>query len=386
VAALSARALADAARAEGCAVVALDVFGDADTRRAADAWYPIGDPQTMRIDAPRMLATLDRLRCEGRTEGWLYGSGFEGRPGLIGEAAARLAVFGNSAGIVRRLRDPVDFFAMLDDARLPHPPVAFDMPPTAETGWLVKHAGGCGGRHIRRMPAARDTAASAGAAAADAHGDRDTYYFQREAAGVPMSATFIAHRGGVRLLGCNALTMRANGAAPFVFCGAVGPVPLPDAVVGRVLAALRTIAAAFALRGLGSLDFLLDGDAVQILEVNPRPSATVVLYPGHRPITDHLRACRGEVLPLATAAFTSPTVRGFETVCAPHAAACAADRALRLAALPGCHDLPYGAVQLAAGDPVCSVEAEGTDAAAVRRTLDLRRAAALDLLFAKDSA
>ena len=41
LAALSARALAEAAAREGLRAVALDVFGDADTRRHAADWQPI---------------------------------------------------------------------------------------------------------------------------------------------------------------------------------------------------------------------------------------------------------------------------------------------------------------------------------------------------------
>lgn len=42
VAAISARAMAEAAASDGFKVVALDLFGDVDTRRAASRWMPIG--------------------------------------------------------------------------------------------------------------------------------------------------------------------------------------------------------------------------------------------------------------------------------------------------------------------------------------------------------
>ena len=41
--------------------VALDVFGDADTRRHAADWQPIGTPQAMRIAGDRFLAALEAL-------------------------------------------------------------------------------------------------------------------------------------------------------------------------------------------------------------------------------------------------------------------------------------------------------------------------------------
>jgi uncharacterized protein len=42
VASISARALAEAAAREGFGVIALDVFGDVDTRLASSLWLPIG--------------------------------------------------------------------------------------------------------------------------------------------------------------------------------------------------------------------------------------------------------------------------------------------------------------------------------------------------------
>ena len=58
VAAVSARMMAEAAARDGFEVVALDLFGDADTRRAAFAFLPIGEPPSLHIDAARVLAAL----------------------------------------------------------------------------------------------------------------------------------------------------------------------------------------------------------------------------------------------------------------------------------------------------------------------------------------
>ena len=49
VAAISARAMAEAAASDGFKVVALDLFGDTDTRRAASRWLPIGAPGSLQI-------------------------------------------------------------------------------------------------------------------------------------------------------------------------------------------------------------------------------------------------------------------------------------------------------------------------------------------------
>ena len=75
VASISARLLAEVASDEGHRVIALDLFGDDDTRRATAQWWPIGLPSSMRIEGPKLLDALaDLARC-GDVEGWVIGSG-----------------------------------------------------------------------------------------------------------------------------------------------------------------------------------------------------------------------------------------------------------------------------------------------------------------------
>lgn len=355
VAALSARLLAEAARREGHEVVALDLFGDLDTRRASTQWCAIGSPGAMRIDARLLLDALADLAARRAVDGWIAGSGFEGQPDLLERGAALLPMLGTPGAAVRRVRDPRTFFDALDRAGIAHPDVRFDAPPSADA-WLLKDAGGCGGWHIRRAPS------SSGGTPAGR-------YFQRVAAGLPMSATFVAGRDGVLLLGINRQLVRPIGSHPYVYCGVIGPVPLPAGLRRTIERDLRVLAAAFGLRGLGSLDLVVDGDACVVLEINPRPPASVALYPdaGGGVLTAHVRACRDE--PLQPVAAASETVRGTEIVFARRALKLDAPTAAAIAARPGCHDLPAAGTSFDAGDPVCSVDADGADADAVEAAL-----------------
>ena len=54
--AVSARMMAEAAVRDGYRALAVDLFGDADTRRAASAWWPGGDAATLQLDTPAVLA------------------------------------------------------------------------------------------------------------------------------------------------------------------------------------------------------------------------------------------------------------------------------------------------------------------------------------------
>ncbi len=381
VAATSARMLAEAARDDGFGVVALDLFGDADTRRASSEWVGVGRTDTLRIDAELLLSALAALARRGGVVGWIAGAGFEGRPELLERGAALLPLIGTPAAAVRRVRDPQTFFGFLDAQGIAHPPVR-TAPPAVAADWLAKDAHGCGGWHIRRATLPRP----------DAPPEPAHRYFQREAPGTPMSATFVANGSDARVLGFNQLIVRRFGARPYVFCGAVGPLPLPDDVPRRVTAAVRALAAEFALQGLGSLDFMLDGEAFGVLEVNPRPPASMALY-GQRfapevaqqaprgLVAAHVSACLQGKLPPRTPPGGSDAggdaVRGTEIVFAPRPMQLDELAARRLAAHDACHDLPAGAVRFDAGDPICSVSASGATAEQVRALLARGREAVL---------
>ena len=359
VAARSARLLAEAAAREGHGVVALDCYGDADTRRAARRWHSIASDRegTRRIDPTTLLAVLAQIAREPGVAGWIAGSDLENEPELLDRGAALLPLVGTSPEAVRRVRDPRRFFAALAALGLPHPETRF-APPGEPGGWLRKLAQGSGGWHIRP--------------AGDGAHDRDEgSYFQREVAGTSMSALFVGTAGGACLVAINRLLVRPLGAHhPHVWRGAVGPVTC-EARAG-LQAMLDRLVAAFALRGLASLDFVLDADGrTWLLEVNPRPPASMALYPELPLIAAHIAACRDEPLPALPA--LAAGARGSEIVFAREAFALTEAQANTLDAAGDCHDLPAAGTRFAAGDPVCSLSARAGDAEAVLAALTARR-------------
>lgn len=368
VAGLSARAMAEAAAADGFDVIALDLFGDADTKRASSQWLPIGEPAGMRIEPARVLSALQALANRGDVIGWVAGGGFEGLPEVLEQGAAVVPLLGTTPQAVRRVREPAKFFGFLDARGIAHPEVQ-QARPLDPTGWLLKDAGGCGGWHIQRASVLGGTTVPRG------------HYFQREMAGTPMSATFVANGHDACLLGFNHLIVRRKGTRPFVFCGVIGPVPLPAGLAARLMATLSALVAGFSLRGLGSLDFMLDGDHVGVLEINPRPPASLFLYARcveHGVMRAHVNAClRGE-LPLRVS--KPQGVSGSEVVFSRRPMVLSAQAALGLAARPGIHDLPAGATAFEAGDPVCSVQASGANGDQVIQQLEAARDALLQEL------
>jgi predicted ATP-grasp superfamily ATP-dependent carboligase len=361
VAALSARALVEAAALDGLRTVALDLFGDVDTRRAAAAWHRIGDAASLRIDDERLLTALDVLARGGEVRGWIAGGGFDGSADLLAQGAVRLPLIGTAAQDVRRARDPQTFFELLRSHGIGHPATAFE-PPPASAGWLRKDFAGCGGWQVRRAQPADVAAAGR--------------YWQRERAAVPMSATLVGNGRDAVLLGVNRQLTQAIGDRPYVFRGVIGPLPVGERVQRELTAIARLLASVFRVRGLASLDVLLDGDTVEVLELNPRPPASLVLYPRvgeGGPLRAHLRACEQGELPSAPA--PGDGVRGSEIVFASRALIVDAACAARIESCDGTRDLPPPGTHIAAGDPLCSLVAEGHDEADTTRQLAQRRRA-----------
>lgn len=392
VAAVSARMLAEAAARDGFEVIALDLFGDADTRLAAFEWQPLGEAGSLHIDDDRTLAALRALTRRGGVSGWVAGSGFEGRPELLDRAASLLPLIGTAPEAVARVRDPEAFFGFLASQEIAHPPVLLGRdarpPPDDGSRWLMKDARGSGGWHVRSVSPHETPPLP------------EHHYLQQQVHGVPMSATFIGDGHEAVVLGFNELGVRAFDGRPFVFCGAVGPVALSAHVVGRMRTAVRAVTAEFALRGLCSLDFMLDGEEAWVLEVNPRPPASMGLYGsgcfgprGAGLMSAHVHACqRAELLPRAewphpeppraTGAAPAGRVSGFEIVFAPCDLQVDDALAGRLVSWPDCHDLPCSGTRIAAGDPLCSLSAEGTTVPEVKAALQTARRLLIETLEA----
>ena len=128
VAGLWARPLAESARQGGWQVIALDLFGDVDTRRASMHWAPIGEASTLRIDPARLRQELQRAARHPRVDGWVPASGFEGAPELLAAGGPALPCLAIEPSAMKRVRDPAGFFGTLDRLRLPHPRICLDMP------------------------------------------------------------------------------------------------------------------------------------------------------------------------------------------------------------------------------------------------------------------
>ncbi len=352
IVASSARLLARSAVRTGLPVVALDAFGDADTRACVDAWRGVGAAMG-ELDAARVLEAADELCPPGRCGGVVYGAGLEHCPDVLAQLARGRTLYGNDAGTVALLKSPRVFFDLLVDLDIAHPEVSLSA-PREPRGWLAKRVGGCGGTHIRP---------------AQPPPEESGFYYQRRVDGRSMSALFLANGHEADLLGFNeqwSSTHAPQGS--YWYGGAVSGAHLSPAVRRQVLHAVQALTVVLGLRGMNSLDFIAAGERMLVLEVNPRPSATCDLYERQlaRTVFElHVRACRGE---RAVYRRRWGRLHG-------HAILYARDP-LRVAEgidWPAwCSDRPLAHTHIERGAPVCTVHACGRSVPALRRLLDDR--------------
>ncbi|RZU02727.1 ATP-grasp domain-containing protein [Rivibacter subsaxonicus] len=359
VAGTSARLLTEAAAREGHQALALDAFGDLDTRRAARRWQPLAHPGSLDPDPALLLPALARAAREDAASAWIAGGGFDAAPAWLAEAEALLPRLGSPAASLRALRDPVAWFGALARESIAHPATCFELPPVAEREqWLVKDPLGSGGWQVR--PASRVDALRPG------------HWVQRIAVGRPMSALFVAYADGASLVGCQRQRTIHLGHLPHVYAGVIGPMVLSAPAQAAVRHAIEALSRSFALRGLASLDFILGPDAasISVLELNARPSASMALYPRLPLIGAHLAACHGELLPDLDDA--GAPLCGHAIVYADRGFKLSAAAADWLAQQSDRHDLPQAGLAFERGDPVCSLSLRAAAPDADAESLDTK--------------
>jgi predicted ATP-grasp superfamily ATP-dependent carboligase len=272
---LSARALSQSARSAGYAPLAADFFCDLDTQEAAEECERVDGGLARGFEWPPLARALGCLTANRDPVGVVCGSGFEDRPELLDRMAERWPLLGNSTGAVARVSDPAMLAELCTRLGIPHPRWSA-RPQNAD--WLTKRAGGSGGSHVA------------------SHEGRGRYW-QARVEGEPISALVLGNGAEALVLGLSAQWADPDAGSPYRYGGAVRPVTLSPTIVETLSAAARTIVAAAGLVGLNSVDFLVAEDAWHLIEVNPRPGATMDIFcpAGASLFALHVEACHGRL-------------------------------------------------------------------------------------------
>ena len=366
IAAFSARALAASARRAGYKPLVVDCFGDLDTVALAEASRCLPARVQVGFTARPLIAALESLVSEASSPpiGLVLGGGFECNPRLVAKLAEHFTLIGNDAETIWRAKHPQHFFQILGDLGVPHPETRLDAPEISD-GWLMRRIGGSGGLHIHPCPA-------------KPRPDKRRFY-QRVAQGAPVSllglvsdksAAFAASRQWT-----NPLPRR-----PYRYGGAVGSWPLDEDLEARMIEMSLAVSEALSLKGIVSFDYLVDDGAPLLLEVNPRPGATLDVFDDASGtlFKAHVEASRdGDPAAILSTEWHPPIARA--------AAFLYADRGgLTIPAVDWPEwsaDRPCPGSTIAARQPLATVLAEGDDANTVAATCVQRLGALEDLLY-----
>jgi predicted ATP-grasp superfamily ATP-dependent carboligase len=247
------------------------------------------------------------------------------------------------------------------------------------TRWLVKPRASGGGHEIapwrpgsgQRVPPSR--------------------YFQERIAGVPGSIVFAADGRRAVALGLSRLLVgkRAFGATGFRYCGNIlagagNPQFAREAVLLALgVAMAATLTRTFGLVGVNGVDFVARAGRPYPLEVNPRYTASMELVErayGLSIFDIHVRACAGELpaFELFRARAADQGAVGKAVVYARHDVTVGDTR--RWLSDDTVRDIPAPGERISHGQPICTVFARATDAAACQRALEARAAAVYDTI------
>jgi predicted ATP-grasp superfamily ATP-dependent carboligase len=314
----------------------------------------------------------------------MYTGALENRPSLVGQLARRRPLWGSDAPVLAVVRAPWTVQALLRAANVCCPRVwrcATDVPRGVRC--LVKPVASAGGNWIRfwtgnGLPPSRSC------------------YFQEFIEGDPCAAVFLADRHGVQLLG---ITRQLIGeswlhAAPFHYCGSIGPVIPPDSVRGILERMGSVLAGGSGMHGLFGVDFVMRQDLPWLVEVNPRYTASmevvefargVPLLALHRGVFDR-HAPAIPAMSLAPIAWIGKAILfARDQLVFPDSGPwkSSLDRRRRLDELPAFADIPMPGQRIARGWPILTFFARATTMSAC---LDTLRQTAADLdrwLFAR---
>ena len=251
----SGRMLAQAVRHAGYIPLVIDLFADQDAEALAEKVWQVGDLSlaTIRQVIRRILLSY-KIHCV------IYGSGMENQPETLIYLAENFTVAGNTAAVCKRLSCKKTFFKQLDTLGIRHPEVRFCLPEEM-AAWLIKPSNHLGGVDISWCD--RKT--------------REGEYYQKFCLGQSGSVLFCTDGQHVDLIGFH--RQWTVDQENFSFAGIIQECVLPEVEQQRVQSWLEKLINSYNLKGLGSLDFIWNGESCYFLEINPRPPASMMLYP-----------------------------------------------------------------------------------------------------------
>jgi uncharacterized protein len=373
MAGVSTRAAAESAARAGFAATGIDQFADLDQHRAVRA---LSLPR--RFTAHAAARAARNIECDAVA----YGSNFENHPSAVGTLAVGRALWGNTPAVLRRVRYPFLLAQTISRRGFPAPavlsvePGTLNREPGTPRRWLVKPLASGGGHGVRLWRSTERLPRGC--------------YLQEFVEGTPGSVVFVAAGGRAVPLGLTRQLVgeSAFGATGYRYCGNILEAagdggPWEIALVDRACALARVVSEEFGLVGVNGIDFIAREGVPYAIEVNPRWSASMELVEracGLSVFGVHAAACAGGALPtfdLAEARRGASHIGKAVVFARRHVVigdtrawlAYPASPALPADEVGQIRDVPHPGEKIAAGRPVCTVFAEGRDAASCHAAL-----------------
>jgi len=351
---VSVRAMAESAAKSGYPVVALDAFGDFDLRTFCEGYSLARDFQTS-YSANGLLRASRALEFDALA----YTANLENFPGVVRNFSRPAIVLGNGPEVLERIRNWPALSAVLTQAGFETPAALYEGDPLPDPGdgrWLKKPLRSGGGRHVSFWAPGRRVGRN--------------FMLQEFLAGFACSASFVANGREAAVIGLTEqlIGLPDYGGRRFWYCGNL--LPLGPELCGSsfqdILAQAQRMASLltreFSLTGVNGIDFILAGDRVCPIEINPRYGASMELIEQAYglPIFDiHFRAVTsGELPQFDLSSRRAPPERYFaKTILYAEKDATAPDTSGWMARR--IRDIPHPGERLVKGQPICTLYAEG---------------------------
>lgn len=286
IVAISARPYIQAAFQAGYRVIAIDAFNDLDAEQYTLQMHCVSVNE-LGFDALALEATLNSLDWNA-IDGICYGAGLESQLGLISLLASKKTLWGNQPNTVADCKDPKRFFSACQNLGLSYPPywmIQDEIAPEALPNVLIKTIGASGGGHITFLREFKS------------HQQQNkTVYYQAQLQGKSVSCLFLALAQQVQVIGMHEQRVESDNEHPFKFAG-LKTTSLNKQTYDAIRQSVLQLSKVFELKGLNSLDVIVNDEGVNVLELNPRLSASLNVYEhAQADLFDaHIKACSGEM-------------------------------------------------------------------------------------------
>ena len=363
---VSTRAAAESAALAGFAVTAIDAFVDLDQHPSVRALSPPGNFSAHA--AARAARDIE-------SDAVVYLAGFENHPREVTSLAAGRGLWGNTAEVLGRVRDPM----LVEEAfrRRGHAVPAVRKNADAGVGegpWLAKPLAAGGGHGVRPWY--------------DGQPLPTRSYLQERVEGTPGSVVFVAAGGRAVTLGVfrQLIGEQVFGTGGYRYCGNILQTKDSEdgdgVFINKACELSTAVAEEFDLIGVNGIDFVDRGGLLYPVEVNPRWCASMELVErayGLSVFEAHAEASRTGTLPefdLIQArghkgAFGKAVVFATRDVTVGDTRVWL-DEAVREGKAPRMRDIPRPGERIRAGRPVCTVFATGRDDKACHQALRQR--------------